>query len=543
MSYPLGSVERMIGPVDKLLFAGDDVLGSLDAEALSPAAAARCAEKLASHRRRVDVALALCAARGAESDVWREAGDRSPAHWLARLDGCSPRRAGSVLAAVRAMDEHPALGEAFGRGELSWDAAALIGETARAAPAEVPALVDLGRDSSLAELRQQCTAIKLRAKGPREADERDEARRRRYLRRYADGAGAAHLELGSCVEDIAQLDAALRLFRDAAFDAARACGEHPSGEALGFDALATALKIALGVVAATNDTTDVPDQADEPADAAEAPRAGEPTSAGDDAETPETRGAADGVAPSDDAEDRRGEAARPPVLALPKSPPVLVWRVDHSALVRGHGVVGETCELSGHGPVPVISAIEALARGAACAVVSTDPDGRVRRVAHLARAPGTSANARLRRHRAATRQLTADDPWWIETKVIVHFTEAHLATLDPKGPTLDRYQRAVLAADDLSQTIHLGRQPTAKQRSALQWRDPTCRVKGCTAVARLEIDHHVDWATTRHTTLDELGHLCGHHHRLRTRYNYELDNAPGKHHLTPPEHHRQPRAA
>lgn len=54
---------------------------------------------------------------------------------------------------------------------------------------------------------------------------------------------------------------------------------------------------------------------------------------------------------------------------------------------------------------------------------------------------------------------------------------------------------------DVVNVAHLGRRPTAHQRTALDWLAPTCQVQGCDATVRLENDHRVDWAKSRITLL------------------------------------------
>jgi hypothetical protein len=71
-------------------------------------------------------------------------------------------------------------------------------------------------------------------------------------------------------------------------------------------------------------------------------------------------------------------------------------------------------------------------------------------------------------------------------------------------------------ADDLSQYLHPGRQPTATQRTAIEWRHPTCSEPGCTMPAGLEIDHTTPWHQTHHTTIDDLNARCRPHHRTKT---------------------------
>jgi len=90
---------------------------------------------------------------------------------------------------------------------------------------------------------------------------------------------------------------------------------------------------------------------------------------------------------------------------------------------------------------------------------------------------------------------------------------------------------------------HLGRQPTAHQRTALEWLYPTCAVEGCSAVARLEMDHREAWATTHVTLFTLLDRLCSHHHRLKTRENWGLVDGRGKRAFVAPTDERHPRHA
>lgn len=100
----------------------------------------------------------------------------------------------------------------------------------------------------------------------------------------------------------------------------------------------------------------------------------------------------------------------------------------------------------------------------------------------------------------------------------------------------------VTRGTDVASVVHLGRKPIALQRTALEWSSPTCSVLGCNQVARLQIDHRVDWARTLHTTLDELDPLCPHHHGLKTRENWQLVEGRGKREMVPPGRHDHPDA-
>ena len=80
---------------------------------------------------------------------------------------------------------------------------------------------------------------------------------------------------------------------------------------------------------------------------------------------------------------------------------------------------------------------------------------------------------------------------------------------------------------DVSRVAHLGRRPTAHQRSALVVRDPECVVPSCHVRVGLEIDHVEPWSATRVTKLDALARLCRFHHAQKTHEGYRLEGGPG----------------
>ena len=87
---------------------------------------------------------------------------------------------------------------------------------------------------------------------------------------------------------------------------------------------------------------------------------------------------------------------------------------------------------------------------------------------------------------------------------------------------------------DLRRLVHLGRQVTAHQRSAMEARGQLCEVPGCDIDFGLEIDHTTPWALTRTTTLDHLAWLCSHHHRQKTHAGYRITGPPGHRTWTAP---------
>ncbi len=65
------------------------------------------------------------------------------------------------------------------------------------------------------------------------------------------------------------------------------------------------------------------------------------------------------------------------------APPTIVFRVDHTAFVRGHTVPGEICEIVGIGPVPV-AVVQRLADDAIFKALITDGTD-IRSISHLGR--------------------------------------------------------------------------------------------------------------------------------------------------------------
>ncbi len=87
---------------------------------------------------------------------------------------------------------------------------------------------------------------------------------------------------------------------------------------------------------------------------------------------------------------------------------------------------------------------------------------------------------------------------------------------------------------DIRSVVHLGRQVTARQRTALIARDRTCVIPGCDVTHGLEIDHVEGWAVTRVTTLDQVARECAHHHYQKTYEGWALTGRPGAWQWHPP---------
>lgn len=101
---------------------------------------------------------------------------------------------------------------------------------------------------------------------------------------------------------------------------------------------------------------------------------------------------------------------------------------------------------------------------------------------------------------------------------------------------------AALATDgvDIYSVSHMGRAVTARQRTALEVRDPCCVVPGCDVHDHLEIDHITERKELGPTRLADLGRLCPWHHYLETYKGFRLLGGPGKWRFEPPRERAGP---
>jgi hypothetical protein len=129
-----------------------------------------------------------------------------------------------------------------------------------------------------------------------------------------------------------------------------------------------------------------------------------------------------------------------------------------------------------------------------------------------------------------------------ETCELVGYGPVSLATVHDLLETGNPVVAAVLTrARALVGVAHLGRRPSAHQRSALEWLYPACAARGCAAQAHLQTDHRLDWAESHFTVLDLLDVLCAHHHRLKTTEGWALVPGVGKRAFVAPSDPRHPR--
>ncbi|MGH9296961.1 MAG: HNH endonuclease signature motif containing protein [Acidimicrobiales bacterium] len=85
----------------------------------------------------------------------------------------------------------------------------------------------------------------------------------------------------------------------------------------------------------------------------------------------------------------------------------------------------------------------------------------------------------------------------------------------------------VTKGTDISSIYSFSRVIPALLRTALQFRDRTCVVPGCTSTFHLEIDHITEYANSGPTSLENTCRLCRYHHSLKTNRGYKIEGGPG----------------
>lgn len=79
---------------------------------------------------------------------------------------------------------------------------------------------------------------------------------------------------------------------------------------------------------------------------------------------------------------------------------------------------------------------------------------------------------------------------------------------------------------DIRTVVHLGRHPTAAQRTAIFVRDRGRCIRPTCPRPMAEVDHTADWSETRQTRLDDLGGVCDHDHDLKTHHGHTYRHGP-----------------
>jgi hypothetical protein len=363
--------------------------GRLDASRVTSTEAARLLAEAARIERAAAGLTVLLSERAARSQEWRDAGEPSPVHRLAREAGLPLGAAGARLAAGERMANQPRLAAAAAGGLLSAAQLTECSDAAASDPAAEGRLIDLAGRGSLGELKEECRRV--RAAADRDADaRRARVYARRSLRHYTDSEGVGHLNLLHTPETVAGLMSAVSPARDKLFAAARRAGRRERSDALDADALVATITAAARPTAGSTAAAAEAGGAGAHRPAAEPP----PNGAG-------PAGESSSPSPGDPAGaalfDLHGAGPTGPdqgPLRLPAAAQVLV-RVDFDALLRGYPIGGEVCEIAGYGPVAGSAVRDMIETGNALLIALATRGEKVTGVARVKRRPNAAQNAAL----------------------------------------------------------------------------------------------------------------------------------------------------
>ena len=212
-----------------------------DPALVSAAEAQRIVSEAVAAENMLATVRGLAARRLSETELWRNQGDRSPAHHLARLSGSSVSKAQEALDTAGRLDALPQVEAAARRGELSPSQAAPIADAASKAPTSQERLLQAAKALPLGGLKDTCA----RTKAAAEPD--DEARhqaihRSRFLRRRRTADGAGELHYRSTPEEVAEIFGVVKGWAERRFRSARVAGRHEPNEAYLADGLLDAVR-------------------------------------------------------------------------------------------------------------------------------------------------------------------------------------------------------------------------------------------------------------------------------------------------------------
>jgi hypothetical protein len=392
--------------------------------------AADLLRRLVAIERLAGAGRLIVAAKAAEAGTWRARGHRSPQDWLAAEQGTSTGDARGDLETSKRLGACPKTEEALREGKVSPKQAQDITDASTADPtAEQDLLGLVEKGASKKELRDESRRRKAAADPDPDATAR-RIHRNRHVRTGTDPDGTWWLAARGPTAAGAGIMASLRRQADRIFAANRRAGNRDNPEAYLFDALTQLLT---GTTAAASGTTatdtaspgggtsnpvagtpaGTPAGPTTTSDVAHPSTPAGPTSPGDDARRHDCHDGLDrhepgcetlttaptGLSgdPSTAEPDPHASDLRLPGLDPPGPAPApvlpgptganakIIVRIDHTALVRGHTIPGETCEIDGFGPVPV-EQVRAWMTDAFLAAVLTDGTD-ITRVVHLGRKP------------------------------------------------------------------------------------------------------------------------------------------------------------
>jgi hypothetical protein len=512
LSAPFGSVERMFEDVVEVRGRLAVLVDRLDPDAVSATRARELWAEFDKVERLGAAGKTLLARRLAATHRPATAGAKTPAEDLARQAGTSTGAAQDAVNTSNRLPEQPKLEQALRGGQLSPAQAGLVSSAAAANPAAETRLVELAARVSVGELREECARVRAAADPDPEATNRRLHARR--LRRWTDPEGFWTLHATGTPQAGAAFNTALQPIIDTLYRDAHRAGRREPVAAYAFDALIHLVEHATGrcdcrVAETASDPAGDPETGGE-----DGREAGTDNTAGPAAASGDDHTAADGHDAAS-ATTRFGDAAadssgRPVADLLGRAP------------TRSVGYAGPAGATAGEPGIFAAAPQPQPTQATSCGV-----------------RPRAAVNPRYL-------ALLRVDVQALRRGGVQGQELCEIAGVGPVPVSIARgllgeaiVKLVITRGVDVLNVTHLGRGPTAAQRAALLWTNPTCSVLGCNR-ARIENDHREPWAQTHWTRLDELDPLCVFHHDLKTRLGWALVAGKGKRGFVPPDDPRHP---
>jgi hypothetical protein len=434
----------------------------------------------------------LAAKRVADAATWKASGDRSPADWLARASGSSVGEAAGVLETAEQLRALPATEEAVRAGRLSPGQARAVAGAAVVDPGSEGRLLDLAGRTTFKGLRDE--AAKARAAATSDAEREKRIHRERRLRTWCDADGAFNLAVRGPMAVGARILERLKPLEEQVFRVGRHAGARDTFEQRSFDALC--------------DLLDVPRS--DPGSPRPVP--GSPATPRDPAP-----GRGRGSAPAEPGEAEGLTLLSPGDTTVPPN-----GMLGGSSAVTPDGTRSGTPAVppreASEGPSPVPP--KGGRSGSSCECGRPIP-----------RAPSGANTKLIARFDAAA--LKRGHTVAGETCEIAGVGPVSIDTIRSLMP--DAFLAAVVVDGvDVHTVAHLGRSPTAHQRTALEAVSIACSNLECNQTVGIEIDHRTEWAKVKRTFGPELDPLCRRCHALKTHHGHRLEPGKGRRRLLGP---------
>jgi hypothetical protein len=332
------------------------VAGRVDPDVMSGPQAAAAVDDLAVAEKALAGTLLFVALRVAKTNAWRGQGFATAEEWMSAKVGISVHEARRQLGTARKADGLGKTKKAMREGRLSPDQADAVADAATADPTAEEDLLDLAERDTHKNLREE--AQRRKAAVTDDAAQERQIHRERSKRSWIDGEGAWNLRLRGTAADGARFEEAVRPLEEQAFRTGRTDGVRDTFDNRGYDAVLALCGIhPLGTTGTGTDLVPMP-------------------------------------------------AAGPPAKRPGGQNVKVIVRIDHTALLRGRTVAGETCEIAGLGPISVTAATELMDDAFLAAVVLRGRD--VVNVAHLGRGPNAHQRTALEAHGIACTNIACN---------------------------------------------------------------------------------------------------------------------------------------